>query len=214
MIFSLIQIRLFIVYSSYECIILEKYRESGGKMNEDLSKKEYIQDVLIVASLVIPVIGFVIAFWFLVKNNRGLAKKYFWCSLLGIVIAGLLYFAKNGFSLHNSLMNLSLHGFKSAYIGGEFIVAFLVFEFVEDISVKRMAIISFITSLAFVAISALRIESLTNFLAAVPQTAVLILTYVILQKRMKKWLAFALGLIISFVWVLILFSIVGVLFNI
>ena len=111
MIFSLIQIRLFIVYSSYECIILEKYRESGGKMNEDLSKKEYIQDVLIVASLVIPVIGFVIAFWFLVKNNRGLAKKYFWCSLLGIVIAGLLYFAKNGFSLHNSLMNLSLHGF-------------------------------------------------------------------------------------------------------
>jgi hypothetical protein len=31
-------------------------------MNEDLSKKEYIQDVLIVASLVIPVIGFVIAF--------------------------------------------------------------------------------------------------------------------------------------------------------
>ncbi|WP_258380855.1 hypothetical protein [Lactobacillus helveticus] len=93
-------------------------------------------------------------------------------------------------------------------------MAFLVFEFVEDISVKRMAIISFITSLAFVAISALRIESLTNFLAAVPQTAVLILTYVILQKRMKKRLAFALGLIISFVWVLILFSIVGVLFNI
>lgn len=183
-------------------------------MNEDLSKKEYIQNVLIVASLVIPVIGFVIAFWFLVKNNRGLAKKYFWCSLLGIVITGLLYFAKNEFSLHNSLMNLSLHGFKSAYIGGGFIVALLVFEFVEDISVKRMAIISFITSLAFVAISALRIESLTNFLAAVPQTVVLILTYVILQKRMKKWLAFALGLIISFVWVLILFSIVGVLFNI
>ena len=57
MIFSLIQIRLFIVYSSYECIILEKYREAGGKMNEDLSKKAYIQDVLIVASLVIPVIG-------------------------------------------------------------------------------------------------------------------------------------------------------------
>ena len=31
-------------------------------------------------------------------------------------------------------------------------MAFLVFEFVEDISVKRMEIISFITSLAFVAI--------------------------------------------------------------
>lgn len=171
---------------------------------------------MIGASLVSPLIGFGIALWFWVKNNRALAKKYFWCSLLGVVITGLLYFVKNGFSLHNLLllMDLSLHGFKSAYIGGGFIVAFLVFEFVEDISVKRMAIISFITSLAFVAISALRIESLTNFLAAVPQTAVLILTYVILQKRMKKWLAFALGLIISFVWVLILFSIVGVLFNI
>ncbi|NRO12666.1 hypothetical protein IMAU30046_01332 [Lactobacillus helveticus] len=183
-------------------------------MDEDLNKKEYIQAALIGASLVSPLIGFGIALWFWVKNNRALAKKYFWCSLLGVVITGLLYFVKNEFSLHNSLMNLSLHGFKSAYIGGGFIVAFLVFEFVEDISVKRMAIISFITSLAFVAISALRIESLTNFLAAVPQTAVLILTYVILQKRMKKWLAFALGLIISFVWVLILFSIVGVLFNI
>ena len=129
--------------------------------------------------------------------------------LIGAVVAGALLF-----SLLNSLMNLSLHGFKSAYIGGGFILAFLVFEFVEDISVKRMEIISFITSFAFVAISALRIEMLTNFLAAVPQIVVLILTYVILQKRMKKWLAFALGLIISFVWVLILFSIVGVLFNI
>ena len=77
-------------------------------------------------------------------------------------------------------MNLSLHGFKSAYIGGGFILTFLVLEFVEDMSVKRMEIISFITSLAFVAISALRIEMLTNFLAAVPQTAVLILAYVIL----------------------------------
>ena len=83
-------------------------------MDEDLNKKEYIQAALIVASLVIPLIGFGIALWFWVKNNRALAKKYFWCSLLGVVITGLLYFVKNGFSLHNSLMNLSLHGFKSA----------------------------------------------------------------------------------------------------
>ncbi|MED7628439.1 hypothetical protein DBP97_09750 [Lactobacillus helveticus] len=31
LIFSSIQVRLFIVYSSYECIILEKYREVGGR---------------------------------------------------------------------------------------------------------------------------------------------------------------------------------------
>lgn len=110
-------------------------------MDEDLNKKEYNTSCLDSGEFSYSSNRFWHSIWFWVKNNRALAKKYFGCSLLGVVITGLLYFVKNGFSLHNSLMNLSLHGFKSAYIGGGFIVAFLVFEFVEDISVKRMAII-------------------------------------------------------------------------
>lgn len=170
-------------------------------MNEKVKKSGRKEEAIIVVSILIPIIGFGYAIYYLIKQKYCQARDYFFYGLLGIGILVLFHFLNKG----SNSPNLSLG----------MLAGILIYVLVDDdVDIKRVGLGALISSILYIAISSFRNERLINLLISIPEIFVFILVYLFFKKMIKLWIAFVLALIISLVWVLGLFFITGILFNI
>ncbi len=58
------------------------------------------------------------------------------------------------------------------------------------------------------------LRSWVTYPVIISESAMFVLTAIILSKKMKRWLAWILGLIAGFVWAIVLLILLGMTFNI
>lgn len=174
-------------------------------MNEKVKKSGRKEEAIIVVSILIPIIGFGYAIYYLIKQKYCQARDYFFYGLLGIGILVLFHFLNKG----SNSPNLSL-----GMLAGILIYVLIYVLVDDDVDIKRVGLGALISSILYIAISSFRNERLINLLISIPEIFVFILVYLFFKKMIKPWIAFVLALIISLVWVLGLFFITGILFNI
>lgn len=93
------------------------------------------------------------------------------------------------------------------------VIGFAV-SFNENISIRVPAIIVATATIISFLLPIFNLRSWVTYPVIISESAMFVLTAIILSKRMKRWLAWILGLIAGFVWAIVLLILLGMTFNI
>lgn len=93
------------------------------------------------------------------------------------------------------------------------VVGFAV-SFNENISVRVSIILVVISTVTSFLFPIFNLKSWVTYPVIISESAMFVLTAIVLSKKMKRWLAWILGLIAGFVWAIVLLVSLGVTFNI
>ncbi len=93
------------------------------------------------------------------------------------------------------------------------VIGFAV-SFNENISIRVPAIIVATATIISFLLPIFNLRSWVTYPVIISESAMFVLTAIILSKKMKRWLAWILGLIAGFVWAIVLLILLGMTFNI
>ena len=88
------------------------------------------------------------------------------------------------------------------------------FSFNEDTSIKVPILLVIISTVISFLLPIFNLRSWVTYPVIISESAMFVLTAIILSKKMKRWLAWILGLIAGFVWAIVLLILLGMTFNI
>lgn len=84
----------------------------------------------------------------------------------------------------------------------------------ENISIRVPIIIVIISTIISFLLPIFNLKSWVIYPVIISESAVFVLATMLFSQKMKKWLAWILGLIVGFVWAIVLLILLGVTFNI
>ncbi|MDE7049537.1 MAG: hypothetical protein K2O75_01430 [Lactobacillus sp.] len=87
-------------------------------------------------------------------------------------------------------------------------------SFIENTSIKISAIIVIASTIISFLFPIFNLKSWVTYPAIISESAVFVLATMLFSQKMKKWLAWILGIVVGFVWAIGLFILLGVTFNI
>ena len=93
------------------------------------------------------------------------------------------------------------------------IIGFVV-SFNENTSIKVPAIVVIISTIISYLFPIFNLKSWVTYPVIISESAMFVLAAMLLSQKMKKWLAWILGLMVGFVWAIVLLILLGVTFNI
>ena len=93
------------------------------------------------------------------------------------------------------------------------VIGFAV-SFNENISIRVPAIIVATATIISFLLPIFNLRSWVTYPVIISESAMFVLTAIIFSKKMKRWLAWILGLIAGFVWAIVLLILLGMTFNI
>ena len=94
------------------------------------------------------------------------------------------------------------------------IAASFAFSFNEDTSIKVPILIVITSTVISFLLPIFYLKSWVTYPVIISESAMFVLATMLLSQKMKKWLAWILGLIVGFVWAIVLLILLGVTFNI
>ena len=84
----------------------------------------------------------------------------------------------------------------------------------ENTSIRVPIIIVIISTIISFPLPIFNLKSWVTYPVIISESAVFVLATMLFSQKMKKWLAWILGLIVGFVWAIVLLILLGVTFNI
>jgi hypothetical protein len=93
------------------------------------------------------------------------------------------------------------------------IISFVV-SLNENTSIRVPIIIVIISTIISFLLPIFNLKSWVTYPVIISESAVFVLATMLFSQKMKKWLAWILGLIVGFVWAIVLLILLGVTFNI
>ena len=84
----------------------------------------------------------------------------------------------------------------------------------ENTSIRVPIIIVIISTIISFLLPIFNLKSWVTYPVILSESAVFVLATMLFSQKMKKWLAWILGLIVGFVWAIVLLILLGVTFNI
>ncbi|GAA2867215.1 hypothetical protein [Lactobacillus intestinalis] len=84
----------------------------------------------------------------------------------------------------------------------------------ENASIRVPIIIVIISTIISFLLPIFNLKSWVTYPVILSESAVFVLATMLFSQKMKKWLAWILGLIVGFVWAIVLLILLGVTFNI
>ena len=84
----------------------------------------------------------------------------------------------------------------------------------ENTSIRVPIIIVIISTIISFLLTIFNLKSWVTYPVIISESAVFVLATMLFSQKMKKWLAWILGLIVGFVWAIVLLILLGVTFNI
>lgn len=84
----------------------------------------------------------------------------------------------------------------------------------ENTSIRVPIIIVIISTIISFVLPIFNLKSWVTYPVIISESAVFVLATMLFSQKMKKWLAWIFGLIVGFVWAIVLLILLGVTFNI
>lgn len=166
-------------------------------------KREDYNAVLFI-SIILPVVGFIAAVYFLFKKKNKLALEYFLAGLLGLAIDVVMDLIFN----RSLLPSFVPKGNVLATTLG----IFIIFGFLDRFNWKWIGLATLISSVMLILMPLVHLKNMTDILFVIPQLLMTLLIDIFIANKMNRWIALTIAIIAGLIWGFLLIALIGLVY--